>query len=91
MRTDAILTLTQKAIRYAEKVNETALYKRHLSDAFNAWHHENARGEHITRGDPVWTEMMIATTEEQRQLRNAKSRERKAQKALLRAVQEVQL
>ncbi|MBS0508995.1 MAG: hypothetical protein JSR53_16600 [Proteobacteria bacterium] len=78
-----LLHLAQAAIAYAQAVAVTGHCKDVLKAGFLAWRTEADNHECIKRGSVEWAAMMAATADEYRRLRNAKSREYRAQKKLL--------
>ena len=78
-----LLHLAQAAIAYAQAVADTAHCKDVLKAGYLAWRTEAGNHEYIERASVQWRSMMAATAEEYRHLRNAKSREYRAQKKLL--------
>ena len=78
-----LFALAQAAIHYAQAVADTAHCKDALKGGYLAWRTEADNHEYIKRGSVEWAAMMAATAEEYRQLRNAKSRVRRAQQKLL--------
>lgn len=80
----AICTAAQK---YANAVADTVHYQQVLSGGYDAWREETGNFEHIAKGSLAWQAMMAATESEYRDLTNAKGRERRAKKALLKAVE----
>lgn len=79
-----LLHLAQAAIAYAQAVVDTGHCKDVLKAGYLAWRTESENyDEYIKRGSVEWAAMMAATADEYRHLRNAKSREYRAQKKLL--------
>ncbi len=78
-----LFALAQAAIQYAQAVADTAHCKDMLKAGYLAWRTDSENLEYIKRASVEWNAMMAATAEEYRQLRNAKSRERRAQQKLL--------
>ena len=79
-----LLALAQAAIHYTQAVTHTQHCKELLRGGYIAW--RDATGHQHTdlaRGDANWKAMMTATAGEYQHLRNAKSRERRAQQKLL--------
>ena len=83
-----LLHLAQAAIAYAQAVADTAHCKDVLKAGYLAWRTEAGNHEYIERASVQWRSMMAATAEEYRHLRNAKSREYRAQKKLLALAQQ---
>lgn len=79
--TTAELALT--ALQYSRAACDTAKHKKQLHNAYLQWRCTTDTHEFIARNSPEWMAMMQATSEQYRQLRNAKSREYRAQKKLL--------
>ena len=78
------LHLLQAAIQYAQAGADTGHCKDVLEAGYLAWRAEAENyDEYIKRGSVEWAAMMAATADEYRHLRNAKSREYRAQKKLL--------
>ena len=74
------LHLLQAAIQYAQAVADTGHCKDVLKAGYLAWRTEAENyDEYIKRGSVEWAAMMAATADEYRHLRNAKSREYRAQ------------
>ena len=80
------LTTHTLACAYAVAVADTKRRREALDDAYTAWRYANEEHDFIERRSPEWDAMMLATAEEYRQLRNAKSREYRAKEKLLRFV-----
>ena len=78
-----LLAIAQATVSYAQAVSDTQHCKDVLKGGYHAWRTEADNHEYIKRGSVEWAAMMDATAEEYRQLRNAKSRERRAQQKLL--------
>ena len=79
-----LFALAQAAIHYAQAVAHTQHCKEVLRSGYIAW--RNSTGHQhadLGRGDANWKAMMAATAGEYQHLRNAKSRERRAQQKLL--------
>ena len=79
-----LLALAQAAIHYTQAVTHTQHCKELLRGGYTTW--RNSTGHQHTdlaRGDANWKAMMTATAGEYQHLRNAKSRERRAQQKLL--------
>ncbi len=79
-----LLHLAQAAIHYAQTVAHTAHCKDVLKAGYLAWRFSSGNQfTDIARSSLEWKTMMAATADEYRHLRNAKSREDRAQKKLL--------
>ena len=79
-----LLALAQAAIQYAQAVTDTAHCKEVLRGGYMAWRMTTGnRHTDLTRGDANWQAMMTATAGEYQHLRNAKSRQYRAQQKLL--------
>ena len=83
MKAVYLLAIAQAAVNYAQAVADTAHCKDVLKAGYHAWRIEADNREYIKRASVEWNAMMAATAEEYRHLRNAKSRERRAQQKLL--------
>ena len=86
----AMAELALVALQYASAVRDRTNHKEQLSNAYRLWRHSTGTQEFIVRNSDAWVAMMQATSEEYRQLRNAKSREYRAQKKLLRVAAQVE-
>lgn len=86
----AMARLALVALQYARAVGDRAKHKEQLRNAYRLWCYTTGTQEFIARDSAAWVAMMQATSEEYRQLRNAKSREYRAQKKLLRVAARVE-
>ena len=83
-----LVKVSEAAQAYAAAVADTAHYQQVLSAGYDAWREESGNQyTDIDRGSKEWNAMMAATKPEYRYLQNAKSRERRAHKNLLAAVE----
>lgn len=86
----AMAELALVALQYARAVGDRANHKEQLRNAYRLWCYTTGTQDFIVKNSAAWIAMMQATSEEYRQLRNAKSREYRAQKKLLRVAARVE-
>lgn len=78
-----VLDMAQAAVNFADAVTHTRHCKDVLKAGYHAWRTQAENFEYIKRGSVEWDAMMRATAGEYRHLRNAKSRQYRAQQKLL--------
>lgn len=86
-----LLALAQAAVKFAQAAREVTHGQNELTDAYYAWRVAAGVHETILRDDENWNAMMVATDGEYRELQNAKSRKRRAEKKLMALAGEVEV
>lgn len=78
-----LMTVGERAADFASAIHAAKQARQVLNAAYSDFRAHHYPGQHIAQNSAQWAEMMHATAGEYRNWRNAKGRERRAQKKLV--------